>query len=257
MGEDRFTACLRLVLAPPPIFQAVVLEEITHDLLGPDSDDFPARASLLDAVVDQGRQRAFLGGQRWPIACTGCLATVMSRRLRRLAGTGACEFLLEFLAHYVALVVPDPVVTEGSFWAVETVSDCDVAVWDPQSLVRLRVHGVVVATVVEDLEGDGEEPLVCVALAPVPVVDRVYSPQSCYLDVDGMPVSAQHAEGPAGKMGGRLLADPDLLSAARRAVVGLMRLGPTGGDRHERGLADALFTVIAAREDLAHQHAHV
>ncbi|MFF0945510.1 hypothetical protein ACFYE2_14970 [Kocuria sp. CPCC 205300] len=228
-----------------------------NDLLGPDSEDFPAGASPLDGVVEPGRQRAFLGGQRWPIACTGCSATVMSRQLRRLAGTEAYEFLLEFLAHYVALVVPDPVMTEGSFWAVETVSDCDVAVGDPQPLVRLRVHGVAVATVVEDPEGDGEEPLVCLALAPVPVVDRVYSPQPCYLDVDGTPVSAQHAEAPAGEMGGRLLADPDLLSTARRAVVALMRMGPTGGDRHERDLADALFTAIAATEGLAHPHAHV
>lgn len=225
-----------------------------NDLLGPDPDDFPARASPLDAVVNPARQRAFLGGQRWRIACTG---SVMSRRLRRLAGTESYEFLLEFLAHYVALVVPDPVVTEGSFWVVETVSDCAVEVGDPQALVRLRVHGVAVTTVVEDPEGDGDEPLVCLALAPAPVVDRVYSPQPRYLDVDGTPVSAQHAEGPAGEMGGWLLADPDLLSAARRAVVGSMRLGPTGGDRHERDLADALFTVIAAKEDLAHQHAHV
>ena len=71
----------------------------------------------LVAVVDPGRQRAFLGGRRWPIVCSGA---VVSRQLRRLAGTEGYEVLLEFLAHYMALVVPDPVATEGSFWVVET-----------------------------------------------------------------------------------------------------------------------------------------
>ncbi|MFF0945519.1 hypothetical protein ACFYE2_15015, partial [Kocuria sp. CPCC 205300] len=110
---------------------------------------------------------------------------------------------------------------------------------------------------VEDPEGDGQEPLVCLALAPAPAVGRVYSPQSCYLDVEGAPVPAQHAEGPAGEVGGWLLADPQLLAAARRAVVGLMRLGPTGAARHERVLADAVFTTITTTEILAHPHAHV
>lgn len=228
-----------------------------NDLLDLSPDDFPATSSPLDAVVAPAEQRAFLGGRRRPIACTGCSGAVMSPRLRRLVSTGSYEALLGFLAHYVASVLPDPVATEGSFWTVETVIDSDVSVGDPQQLVRIRVHGVAVATVVEDLEGDGQELLVCLSLAPAPVVGRIYSPQPCYLDVEGTPVPAQHAEGPAGQMGGWLLSDPQLLAAARRAVVGLMRLGPTGRARHERDLADAVFTAIATTEGLARPRASV
>lgn len=228
-----------------------------NDLLGLSPDDFPAAPTALDAVVAPVEQRAFLGGRRRPIACTGCPGTGLNPRLRRLVSTGGYEVLLGFLAHYVALVLPDPVATEGAFWAVETVVDSAVPVGEPQQLVRLRVHGVAVATVVEDPDGDGQEPLVCLALAPAPAVDRVYSPQSCYLDVQGVPVPAQHAEGPAGEMGGWLLADPQLLAVARRAVVGLMRLGPAGAARHERVLADAVFTTITTTESLTHPHARV
>ncbi|MFF0946096.1 hypothetical protein ACFYE2_18005, partial [Kocuria sp. CPCC 205300] len=141
-----------------------------NDLLGLGPGDFPAAPSPLDAVVAPVEQRAFLGGRRRPIACTGCSGTVLNPRLRRLVSTGGYEVLLGFLAHYVALVLPDPVATEGTFWAVETVVDSEVPVGEPQQLVRLRVHGVAVATVVEDPEGDGQEPLVCLALAPAPAV---------------------------------------------------------------------------------------
>jgi hypothetical protein len=222
-----------------------------NDLLSLTHEDVALTPSALDAVVGPAEQQAFLGGQRRPIACMGSADPRMSPRLRRLASTGGYDVLLGFLAHYVALALPDPVGTEGSFWAVETVLDCDVPVGDPQQLVRLRVHGVAVATVVEDMDGDGQDPLVCLALAPAPVVDRMYAPRSCYLDVDGVPVPAQHAEGSAGEMGERLLSDPQLLAAARRAVVGLMRLGPIGADRHERDLADAVFTTFTTRECLA------
>ncbi|MFF0990255.1 hypothetical protein [Kocuria nitroreducens] len=222
-----------------------------HDPLSLTLDGFPATPSPLDAVLAPATQRAFLGGRRSSIFCSICPGTVTSPQLRRLAGTGGFEVLVGFLAHYVALALPDPVATEGSFWAVGTVTDSDVPVGDRQQLVRLRVHGVAVATVVEDPDGDGQEPMVCLALAPAPVVDRMYSPRSCYLDVAGAPVPAQHAEGPAGEMAGRLLADPELLTAARRAVIGLMRLGATGGARHERDLADAVFTAIAHTEHLA------
>ncbi|GAA1774422.1 hypothetical protein [Kocuria aegyptia] len=221
-----------------------------NDLLGLTPADFPATPSPLDAVVAPVAQRAFLDGRRRPIGCTGVSGRMLSPRLRRLVSAGGYEALVGFLAHYVALALPDPVATEGSFWAVETVVDVGVPAGEPQQLVRLRAHGVAVATVVEDPDGDGCEPLVCLALAPAPVVDRAYSPRRCYLDVEGAPVPAQHAEGPAGELGGRLLSDPQLLAAARRAVVGLMRLGPTGCAGHERDLADAVFTAITTTEDL-------
>jgi len=216
-----------------------------RDLLSLTADDLPATTTPLDAVVAPAAQRAFLGGRRSPVPCSGGSGAVRSPGLRRLAGAAEYETLLEFLAHYVALVLPHPVATEGSFWSVETVVGTDVPVGEAQQLARLRVHGVAVATVVEDPDGDGQHPLACLALAPTPVVAPVYSPEPTYLDVDGSPVPAQQAEGPAGELSGQLLSDPDLLAAARRAVVGLMRLGPTGSAGHERDLADAVFGVIA------------
>lgn len=222
-----------------------------YDLLSLTPDRIPARPSPLDAVVAPAVQQEFLRGRSFPISFSPCSGMVKSSGLRRLKGTTGYEVLLEFLAHYVALVLPDPVATEGSFWAVETVIGSDVPVGEPQQLARVRVHGVAVATVVEDPDGDGQNPLVCLALAPAPVVGRVYSPESCYLDVGGAPVAAVHAEGPAGELSGLMASDPDLLAAARRAVVGLMRLGPAGGARHERHFADAVFNCIATMDGIA------
>jgi hypothetical protein len=214
-------------------------------------DSLAAAPSPLDAVVSPAAQRQFLEGMRFPISCTGSSGTVRSPQLRRLSGTGGYEVVLQFLAHYVALALPDPVATEGSFWAMETVLDSHTPVEEPQQLVRLSVHGVAVATVVEDPDGDGETPLVCLALAPAPVVGRAYSPEPTYLDVDGIPAPAQQAEGTAEDLSRALLADEHLLSAGRRAVVGLMRLGATGSVRHERDLADVVFSTLTGMEHLA------
>jgi hypothetical protein len=222
-----------------------------NELLNVAPEDLPTTPSPLDAVVNPGLQRAFLEGRRLPVPNLGSGARAMSPQLRRLARTGGYETVLEFLAHYVALVLPDPVATEGSFWAVETALDSDIPAEEPQQLARLSVHGVAVATVVEDPEGDGENPLVCLALAPEPVVDRTYSPEPTYLDVDGAPVPAQQAEGSAEDLSRQLASDPELLAAARRAVVGLMRRGPAGRARHERDLADAVFTTLVGIDGLA------
>lgn len=213
-------------------------------------ENLPVTPTPLDALVSHGAQRAFLEGRRLPVPCSVSSGTRMSPQLRRLAGTGGYEAVLEFLAHYVSLALPDPVTTEGSFWAVQTAIDVRTPVEEPQQLVRLSVHGVAVATVLEDPEGDGQTPLVCLALAPVAAVDPRYCPEPAFLDVDGAPVPAQHAEGTAQDLARQLLLDPALLSAARRAVVGLMRLGPIGRVVHERDLADAVFAAIAATERL-------
>lgn len=209
-------------------------------------EDLLAASSPLDAVVDPALQRALLEGRPLPAALRKPSGAPASRRLRRLAGTDAYEAGVGFLARYLALVVPAPAATEERFWAVETVLGPDLAYDGPQQLLRLRVHGVAVATVVEDEEG--EEPLVCLALAPRPLVARVYSPEGTYLDVDGRPVPAQQAEGAAEELGGQLATDPALLTAARRAVLGLMRLGPAGAAHHERDLADAVFAAMSGTE---------
>jgi hypothetical protein len=214
-------------------------------------EDLAAAPSPLDAVVGPAAQRRFLEGMRFPISCSGSSGTTRSPQLRRLSGTDGYETVVRFLAHYVALVLPDPVATEGSFWAMETVIDSHAPVEEPQQLVRLRVHGVAVATVVEDPDGDGDTPLVCLALAPAPVVGSAWSPEPAYLDVDGAPAPAQQAEGTAEDLSLALLTDPTLLAAGRRATLGLMRLGPVGSARHERDLADVVFTALTGTESLA------
>jgi hypothetical protein len=225
-------------------------EEIMRELLSVVPEDLFAVSSPLDAVVAAGVQRVFLDGGRFPISSSRSCATVRSRRLHRLAGASCYEVVLEFLAHYVALVLPDPVATEGSFWAVEAIEDAAVEPEAPRQLVRVSVHGVPVATVVEDPDGDGELPVVCLALAPMPVVDPVYCPEPAYLDVGGTPVSARLGHGTADELTAQLLGDPDLLLAARRAVLGLMRLGPVAGSCHHRDVATTVFAAITAAEAL-------
>lgn len=206
-------------------------------------------ASVLDRHVDEQEQQEWLQADlSQDEVLIGDRASTAARRARTQAKFAELtehplyEDVLDSLAAYVGLIIPRPHLTEGRTWTVTAMPSTNRSrVHRP--LFTLNINNVEMLYVGEGLMDGGWRPWTALNTArdPAPppgwgdlVLIRNYRSTGdvvCW-EADGLPLR-------------ELLAEPDILRAARRLAVGQLRKGRTMFTRyHNDHLDDAVYLRI-------------
>lgn len=206
-------------------------------------------ASVLDRHVDEQEQQEWLQADvSQDEVLIGDRASTAARRAR--SQTKFAELtrhplygdVLDSLAAYVGLVIPRPHLTEGRSWTMTALPSTNRSRVH-RRLVTLSVNNVELLYIGEDLVDDIWRPWTALntALSPAPpagweevmdIGNYRSTGDVAHWEVDGLPLR-------------ELLAEPDILRAARRLAVGQLRKGRTMFTRyHNDHLADAVFLRI-------------